>query len=557
MKINHDAIEEYIMLNEYLSESELQKSLSEYLDSFQFMCETFETKNQIMIHQDKKRLAKLHHLLNIEKYSEKSFRQKLFLGAPDDLIIKFAKSCNVQFKSYNETLNKDFRIKLASFVWGNNDSTKNFVEIFSYPKYLIPTSNELFYSKEEIKSAEIPFKQLTDYQSKIVFKAYRHIEIPNSKFLIHMPTGSGKTRVAMEIISHFLNENKDKQVIWLADKKELCEQAMDTFINVWSHLAQRKIHIYRIWGDSDIPDQITGSAFVVAMYQKIRNPLKNLPNMKFDLIVPDEAHNAIASTYSNIIEKLSDIHIKQTRLMGLTATHGRGSRDPLQSKHLSKFFNSNVIDIDEDNVIEYLQKKKILSHCKRRPLNTNLHYNLTKQEWDDLSQNFSREFPDGLLQKIANDNRRNLIIIKELKKLTVNHKHILVFCGSVKQSKILSSFIGLENQIEGENAAFVDANSPPRYRHDVVKKFRDGKIKFLFNYGIFAAGFDVPSIDAIVITRPTTSMVLYGQMIGRGMRGPKMGGTSQFTLVDVIDNILTENAGLDDVYDYFSEYWEK
>ena len=78
----------------------------------------------------------------------------------------------------------------------------------------------------------------------------------------------------------------------------------------------------------------------------------------------------------------------------------------------------------------------------------------------------------------------------------------------------------------------------------------------MFNYGVFSAGFDAPNIDAVVIARPTASVVLYSQMIGRGMRGPVIGGTSEFLLIDVVDDIITDTSGLDDVYDYFLEYWE-
>ena len=60
----------------------------------------------------------------------------------------------------------------------------------------------------------------------------------------------------------------------------------------------------------------------------------------------------------------------------------------------------------------------------------------------------------------------------------------------------------------------------------------------------------------MMIARPTASVVLYSQMIGRGMRGPVIGGTSEFLLIDVVDDIITDTSGLDDVYDYFLEYWE-
>ena len=169
-----------------------------------------------------------------------------------------------------------------------------------------------------------------------------------------------------------------------------------------------------------------------------------------------------------------------------------------------------------------------------------------------MSKSFEHEYPDDFLERIANDQKRNLIITIRLLELAKECNHILVFSGSKKQSKLLVGLMIALNY----SAAHVDANSPSDYRKDIVNKFRNGEIQFVFNYGVFTAGFDAPKIDAVVIARPTTSVVLYGQMIGRGMRGPEINGTEEFQLIDVVDNIITEYGGLDDVYEFFAEYWE-
>lgn len=541
------------MLNQYLTESELQSELKDFLDAYNFIFSQLEPEREITIYQDKKLLALLHHAFNIEKYSQKSFRQRLLAVASDEKIASFAKSRNIRYHTLEETREEEFRNKLAAFSWGNNNDTKKFVEIFDYPKYLIPGDTEENISEDVISPSQNPFEQLKDHQVDVAFRSMALIDIPNTKFLIHMPTGAGKTRVAMEIISHFLNKKKGRQVVWLADRMELCEQAMGIFLNVWSHLGRHGIKIYRMWGTSNIPAEIQGSAFIVAMYQKIRYPLqKKHLKLKADLIVPDEAHNAIAPTYQDVISDLKDRREKQTRIMGLTATPGRGSSNIDESNELSRFFDMKIVDINTDQgVIEFLQKKRILSRCIRSPLNTNIKYTLTKDQWIEISKSFEREFPDGLLEKIANDQRRNMKIILKLREIAKNYKHVLVFCGSKKQSKLLSGFM----LATGHQSAHVDGTSPKNYRKDVVDRFRNGELQFVFNYNIFTAGFDAPRIDAVVIARPTRSVVLYGQMIGRGMRGSEIGGTEEFLLVDVVDNIITQAGGLDDVHDYFTEYW--
>jgi len=541
------------LLNQHLPEGQLHDELKEFLEAWNWIIGQLFPEKEISVFQDKKLLSILHHSLNVGKYKQKSFRQQLFSFAPDDEIVEFTKKCSVSYSSFEETRTLDFRNRIASFNWGNNNETRNFVKVFDYPDYLIPSKDEKFESVQQIVPSQNPFKQLKDFQSNVVFKILEHIEYPNKKLLIQMPTGAGKTRVAMEVISHFLNKKEARQVIWLADRLELCEQACETFLNVWSHLGKRPLNLYRIWGDYTIPNKLEGTSFVVAMYQKIRNPLRNgRLQMKGDLLVPDEAHNVVAPTHNEIIQNLKDRHAKQTRLLGLTATPGRGTGGDTKIEELVSFFNRIIGIESDDGVISYLQRKRILAKCIRKPLHTNIEYTLTRDEWKNLSKSFEHEYPDDLLERIANDQKRNLIIMIRLLELAKDCNHILVFSGGIIQSKLLAGLMIALNY----SAAHVDGTSPPDYRKDTVNKFRNGEIQFVFNYGVFTAGFDAPKIDAVVIIRPTTSVVLYGQMIGRGMRGPEMDGTEEFQLIDVVDNIITEYGGLDNVYEFFAEYWE-
>ena len=106
--------------------------------------------------------------------------------------------------------------------------------------------------------------------------------------------------------------------------------------------------------------------------------------------------------------------------------------------------------------------------------------------------------------------------------------------------------------VMGAKAAHVDGNTPANYRRDVVSKFRTGEINMVFNYGVFSTGFDAPNIDVVFIARPTKSIVLHQQMIGRGMRGPKMGGTSEFQLYRIVDDM----PEIDLADDYFTDIWK-
>ena len=101
--------------------------------------------------------------------------------------------------------------------------------------------------------------------------------------------------------------------------------------------------------------------------------------------------------------------------------------------------------------------------------------------------------------------------------------------------------------------AFIDSNTPTVVRRSMIELFKQKKIEFLFNFGVLTTGFDAPKTDCIVIVRPTTSEVLYEQIIGRGLRGPEFGGTEECDIIDFADNIF--RLGSQMAYTRFAEFW--
>ena len=107
---------------------------------------------------------------------------------------------------------------------------------------------------------------------------------------------------------------------------------------------------------------------------------------------------------------------------------------------------------------------------------------------------------------------------------------------------------------DGIKAAEVSADTRPATRRQIIEEFRAGNLTMLCNYGVLTTGFDAPKIENVMIARPTTSAVLYEQMIGRGTRGPLNGGTPHCLIIDVKDNI--ENFGEQMAYTRYLEYWK-
>ena len=109
---------------------------------------------------------------------------------------------------------------------------------------------------------------------------------------------------------------------------------------------------------------------------------------------------------------------------------------------------------------------------------------------------------------------------------------MLVFCCNIAQAELLSQAL----IVQGTPAAVIHHEIDPRDRLHTITQFRRGELRVLFNVEVLTTGFDAPKVDTIVMCRPTLSRVLYEQMVGRGMRGPQMGGTPSCEIVDFTTN---------------------
>lgn len=452
------------------------------------------------------------------------------------------------------------REKISSATW-TSDFARRFVGHFGLPDHFLPakpnkTPSSLTLeppSHNHPSTVTAPFKQLKDYQFGVYFDSVRQLDSPRARFVIQMPTGSGKTRTSMEIVAAVLNRPETATVVWLAHSSELCEQAMQCFLDVWPHLASRRITAFRSWEKHPLPSLAPGEgAFVVAGIQKLHAAVRrddghidDLRN-RCTLVVVDEAHKAEAPTYKETILKLLG---ESTQIVGLTATPGRTDAD--ETVQLADFFFNQLVSIPTpagSDVIEMLRHREVLSQAHYVPIITGIDVNLTAAQRKRLEERF--DLPEHVLKKLGSDNARNLEIIKRLVGECNKGRRILVFACSIAHSKFLTSvmlFLGIK-------AGHVDGGTPTARRKSLIDSFRSGRLQVLCNYGVLTTGFDAPKCDVVFIARPTLSPVLYSQMIGRGLRGPAIGGTASCTLIDVRDNIVGfGDAGR--VYRLFERYW--
>lgn len=545
-----------MILNQYLPPEELQSTLpKEEFRNLEFILKNMLPPERRIrsIFDDPELLGKIHHSVNLEKYVDKKFRRELFdfsFSSISSTWERYFSNCGLIEKISEMTdseLTKNVK-KLIEFEWGNNEETNRFIKFFDYPEYIIPDKSSEIPIEETIfgENAKFsPLKMLFGYQSLIVSKTLKHLENLNARCLIQMPTGTGKTRTAMELVTKILNEQQNSQIVWFANKSELLEQARDAFIHVWNHVGKYPVKVIAAWGNTAISDIPNENVIIFAGYQKMNNLLKMKKSLKPSHIIIDEAHQILAPTYNRALRNLVNFE-NSTRVIGLTATPGRGI-DEQQNNLLVDEFHGNIIQIELDeedkkeygkNIVRYLEDQEILSRAIPDPLYTDFKYEITNEEWKELTKIIEGDHPEytkDFLKNLANDNVRNMLIIDKLKEFAEQGKKILYFSTNIPQSILV--FAALQQL--GVKAIHVDGDTDRSFRRQIIQKFiHSNEISVICNFDIFSTGFDVPKLDVVVIGRPINSPVLLNQVIGRGTRGPKMGSESDsFILVQVIDKI--------------------
>ena len=403
----------------------------------------------------------------------------------------------------------------------------------------------------------VPDIELFEHQRQVVQEAMKKLHANPHRVLIHMPTGAGKTRVAMRIITNYLLKQEPTLVIWLAYSEELCEQAIEEFSKNWKSLGNRIVNIHRFFGKYAIrlSEQMSYDGILVASLSKMYNADTKAGNDVFlsaladktTLVVMDEAHQAVADTYNYVLGQLVEKH-EGRPLLGLTATPGRTWDEPTMDKKLAEFFRHKKITLNKSDPIGFLIKKGYLANTKIESLDYNKIQYTVKEQRDIID---SLDIPKHILDKLAKDVQRSLIILHKIKELINNgHKRIIVFASTVEHAKALTLALKTRNV----NAQCITSETPSDIRRREISRYKENSNvpMVLCNFGVLTTGFDAPKTSAAVIARPTKSLVLYSQMAGRAMRGPKAGGIKEAKIITVVDSNL---PGFDDFSKAFLN-WE-
>jgi superfamily II DNA or RNA helicase len=293
----------------------------------------------------------------------------------------------------------------------------------------------------------------------------------------------------MHLVCRALNEFEPGIVVWLATSRELLEQATETFEAAWSSLGNRDLEIRRFWGArTAAPDDIS-DGIVVAGLAKLhawreRDGLAFLKlSAQVRLVIMDEAHQAIAPTYRDVIEGLCGAG-GEGALLGLTATPGRSWNDMDADERLAEFFGGSkvVLEVGTDpNPVKYLLDNGYLARPAFQQINYSPDIIPTPAELRKLSK--LDDYSDESLSKLAADTARNLAILEAVMTLIArSHSRIILFAVSVEHAEDMASGLAAHGVV----SAVVSGNTPGAKRASILKTFKGAtnQPQVLCNFGV-------------------------------------------------------------------------
>ncbi len=416
----------------------------------------------------------------------------------------------------------------------------------------------------------VELSDLHSYQKVVVCNIRKMLRCDDSdntprRGIVSMPTGSGKTRVAVQgIVEAMRDDGFVGGVIWAADRSELCEQAVEAWRQVWSSIGTHELHlrISRMWDGQPKPLPTNELHVVVATIQTLNARLSSRQGgyeflKKFKLVVFDEAHRSIAPTFTSVMEEIGLTRRQKSDepfLVGLTATPYRGYNED-ETRWLANRYGSNRLDTgafesdEAEDVIHELQSNGVLAQADHETIKGETFS--IEDFLGDSSQSQERQqeleklltlpwLPRSVEDRIAQSVERTKRIIEAYEMHIEPDWSTLIFATSVEHAQTVAALLNRK----GIRSRAVSGETEMVTRRRVVKEFRSGEIKALVNYGVFREGFDAPKTRAIIVARPVYSPNLYFQMIGRGLRGPRNGGNERCLILNVRDNIENFNRSL-------------
>ena len=356
------------------------------------------------------------------------------------------------------------------------------------------------YQEEAIKAIEEGFSEKHyEYYNKIINGNTCKLRKAVRQF-VEMPTGSGKT-----ITFLYFAKKQNVNTLIIVPSKELMRQVYET-----SLLFFPKDRISRKGDRFDEKFKQVHICIVNSITEKYENKLLE---EEYELIIVDECHRAHGSIYKRFLNNY--FGFLPSMILGVTATPDRHDGKLLKNLFDKCTFKLNIYDMIEQGYLSEIEGYRIK----------------TKVNLSNLDCHNGDFSISDLYKKLSTSSRNEIIV--NLCKDEMKDRKTLVFCINVKHSQEINKLLN----DHGLSSAHIDGTMNHIERKTILTAFREGEISYLCNNQLLTEGFDEPSIDGIILARPTRSHSLFMQMIGRGLRlFPKKENCKIIDIVDIHKN---------------------
>ncbi|MFN2411340.1 MAG: DEAD/DEAH box helicase, partial [Halomonas sp.] len=339
---------------------------------------------------------------------------------------------------------------------------------------------------------------LRPYQSQAVSRVVEHFRASHAPAVVVLPTGSGKSLVIAE-----LARLARGRVLVLAHVRELVEQ---------NHA---KYQTYGLEADIFSAGLKRKQAERQVVFGSVQSVVRNLDRFadgRFTLLVVDECHRISLdedASYRQVIDHLQKQN-PQLKILGLTATPYRLGQGFIYHHHYHGMVKGSDDCFFRDCVFEQplrlMVKQGYLAKPKRRDMAVEGY------DFSRLIPATTGAYTEAALNQVVAGNRATPGIIRQVVELAEGRKGVMIFAATVAHAEEIMGYLPTGQ------AALITGATVSQDRTSIIEAFKAQRLKYLVNVAVLTTGFDAPHVDLIAILRPTESVSLYQQMVGRGLR---------------------------------------
>jgi len=339
---------------------------------------------------------------------------------------------------------------------------------------------------------------LRPYQQEAVNATLSYFRKHLEPAVIVLPTGAGKSLVIAE-----LARLARGRVLILAHVKELVEQNHAKYLSL-----ELEADIFA----AGLQQKESQGKVVFGSVQSVARNLEHF-NGKFSLLIVDECHRISDNKDSQYQQILSHLRASnpEIRLLGLTATPYRMGKGWIYHYHYHGMVRGDDQALFRDCIYElplrYMIKNGYLTPPER------LDMPVVQYDFSRLQAQGDGMFSEASLNReLAQQKRITPHIISQIVSFAEQRRGVMIFAATVEHAKEITGLLPV-NQ-----AALITAETPGSERDSLITRFKQQEYRYLVNVSVLTTGFDAPHVDLIAILRPTESVSLYQQIVGRGLR---------------------------------------